>query len=84
MLGLASLSIFVDSVREEIIGQPSVAKFARGQIGVDLLLEWFEHPLVEDEAAERRLASSRKRLATERARSRERVERPVTRDHISA
>ena len=84
MLGLASLCIFVDSVREEIMGQPAVAKFARGQIGVGLLLEWFEHPLVEDEAAERRLAESRKRLATDRARSRERLERPVTRDPLSA
>ena len=84
MLGLPSLSSFVELVLDELAGRPTPTKLARTGVGLEQLREWFEHPLVEDAEAQARLESGRSRLNGVRMRPSEWASERAALDHAAS
>lgn len=84
MLGLPSLSSFIEIVLDELAGRPTPSKLARTQVGLEQLREWLEQPLVENEAAQARLEGGRSRLNSVRMRPSEWASERAALDHAAS
>ena len=84
MLGLPSLSSFIEIVLDEIAGRPTPSKLARTGVGLEQLREWLEQPLVEDAVAKQRLEGGRSRLNAVRMRPSEWASERAALDHAAS
>lgn len=84
MLGLPSLSSFIELVLDELAGRPTPTKLARTGVGLEQLRGWLEQPLVEDAGAQARLEDGRTRLSAVRMRPNEWASERAALDHAAS